>query len=55
MTQSRRSPIAWPGTVGPDPDATSNPYVREDGGWILREDGTPLLRELPFDEEQPTG
>jgi hypothetical protein len=53
MTQYIRSPIAWPGTVGPDPAAETNPYVREDGGYILREDGTPLLRELDFSEEQP--
>lgn len=51
----RRPPIAWPGTVGPDPNTETNPYVREDGGYILREDGQPLLRELPFDVEQPTG
>lgn len=53
MTQYRRSPIAWPGTVGPDPNAETNPYVREDGGYILREDGQDLLRELDFSVEQP--
>ncbi len=47
----RRSPIAWPGTVGPDPNAELNPYVREDGGYLLREDDRPLLREKPFSEE----
>lgn len=54
MTIYRRSPIAWPGTVGPDPSAETNPYVREEGGYILREDGTDLLRELAFDVEQPS-
>ena len=53
MSPYTRSPIAWPGTVGPDPNAETNPYVREDGGYILREDGQDLLRELAFDVEQP--
>lgn len=51
MTRYRRSPIAWPGTVGPDPNAELNPYVREEGGYLIREDGSPLMREKPFSED----
>ena len=54
MSVFTRSPIAWPGTVGPDPNAETNPYVREDGGYLMREDEQPLLRELPFSVEQPS-
>ena len=53
MSVFTRSPIAWPGTVGPDPNAETNPFIREDGGYILREDGTPLFREEDFSVEQP--